>query len=121
MNKCIIAVIIFSASATCYGADFDSPILDENNVPVCEEAKTPCPSDRVMTVGRAARNALYILGQDEQNTSGDERYKRAELAARIKGKVDNLKSEEKALIKQRVGKVFGPLVVKRVWDELDPR
>jgi hypothetical protein len=116
----ILSVLVLATPTLAI--NFDDVIVDDSNKPVCEvvlKDSETCPSDKILTVGKAARNSLYFLGQDEQNTSGDERYHRGEFAARLKGVVEDLKSEEIVLIKTRVGKVYPPMVVKRVWDAVE--
>ena len=58
---------------------------------------------------------------DEQSLGGEEKFRRAKLAFDLKGnKVGTLKTEDIVLLKKLVAKLYGPVVVYRVWQMLDP-
>ena len=81
-----------------------------------------CPADKVANLGRVVKTALYTIFPDEQQLSGEDKYKRAELAQALTGAKDiKPKAEEIALMKKLVAKLYGPIVVYQAWRELDPQ
>ena len=73
-----------------------------------------------MTLGDAAVEALETITEDDRGLSGAKKFERDQLARKVYGqKTVVLSVEELALIKERVGKVYGPLVVGSVWRLLD--
>ncbi len=73
------------------------------------------------TVGWACVEALLATYEDEKNLGGEEKIKRHKIAVKIHGKPEvDLKAEEITKIKNLVGKAFGPLIVGRVFEILDP-
>ena len=68
----------------------------------------------------ASMTALLGQYQDERNLSGEEKFKRYELAKKIhqSGEIE-LKSEEIALIKSLVAKAYAPLAVGKLWEMLE--
>lgn len=125
MLKIAAGLLIALLSITAANAaDFTAPIRDDDGQPLCVDEKAKpgeCPADKVFTLATAVRNALYATYQDEQNISGDEKYRRAELGQGLRGATDlKLKAEDVALIKKMVAKLYGPLVVRDVWNLLDP-
>lgn len=122
---CALLVLGFGASPA-QAVDFAKALVDENGKPVCtltpkELDGRECPVDSMFTLRLAARNALNGVYQDEQNLSGDEKYKRGEIAQSIiaTGEV-KLKVEDIALIKRLIGKAYPPPIVFQAWRELDP-
>lgn len=75
---------------------------------------------KAATIRWACVNALMGIYQDEQNIAGEEKLKRYLLAQKVqKQKTPELASEEITLIKQLVGKNFGPPVVGPVFQVLE--
>jgi len=124
----VVALVITAAPAAA--VDFSQPILDDEGKPICTlrgdelKAGEECPTDKVFTLGFAARAALYSNFADEQNISGEERAKRGDLARDIRAATARgdfkLKVEDLALIKKLIGKAYGPMVVSGAWRLLDP-
>jgi len=115
-----IAAVLLCVSSSAFAVDFTKPILDIDGKPVCQAEADPCPADKVMTLARVARIALGANYPDEQNLAGDEKYKRGELAQSLVGVGDiKLKSEDRALIKKLIGKLFNPTVVYSAWNMLE--
>jgi hypothetical protein len=74
-----------------------------------------------MTLSDAAVLALETVLDEDRTATGAEKFRFDELARKIyRAKNVVLPVEELALIKQRIGKVFGPAVVGPVWRLLDP-
>lgn len=115
-------LIVLSPPAAA--VDFSKVFTDTEGKPICTRELKPeqvCPDDGFFTLRLAARNALNGVYQDEQNLSGDEKYKRGEIAQSIlsAGEV-KLKVEDIALIKRLIGKAYPPPIVFQAWRELDP-
>ncbi len=75
-----------------------------------------------LTLGSTCVSALLTMTEKDSKLAGLERKKRADLADRIYDKKEpvNLDVKEISLLKDLVGEVYSPLIVKRVWDLLDP-
>lgn len=72
-------------------------------------------------LGQICIEALGALYSDERELSGNEKYMRGKLAAKI-GRYTtpiNLSSEEIALVKKLVGKMHSSIVVAAAWDLLE--
>lgn len=125
----MLARIVFLAAALfaspALAIDFAKPFTGDDGKPVCGveiKAAEECPADKVFTLRIATRNALYATFEDEKTLSGDEKFKRAELAQGIVGSGDvKLKAEDVALIKRLIAKLYGPLIVYQAWTALDPK
>ena len=74
-----------------------------------------------MTVRLAATKSLTASYRDERDLAGDRKVVRFHLALKITDEDEpDLKAEEVVLIKELVGKMYGPIVVGRMWAILDP-
>src|SRR5262249_33931299 len=94
--------------------DFSAVIKDLDGAPVKD-------GDKDATLGRVACTALLASYADEQNLPAEDKVRRfrlAEIAA--KGGEGGGKGEDAALIKQLIGKAFGPPVVARAYDIIEP-
>ncbi len=108
-------------ASPAYAVDFSQPILDEGK-PLCmEETKGgECPPEKIATLGRVIRQALYASYPDEASLSGEDKYKRAEIAQAIAGAGDvKIKLEDRVLIKKLVGRFYNPMVVFHTWNMLE--
>lgn len=96
--------------------DFTKVLLDQDN----NQISDPTISGKDLTLGRAASYALNASFQDEQQLSGEEKFKRGMLAFQIRDddKAD-LKAEDVVLIKKVIGKAYSPLIVYRIYQMLD--
>jgi len=66
-----------------------------------------------ITLGSAIINALLVPVQNEK---GEEKVKKYELGVRIHQNDEiDLTAEEAALVKKRIGDVYGPIVVGQVF------
>ncbi len=126
--RLLIALAIVGIGYDAYAADFSAPILDGDGHATCvqpdnkviDDAVCPAPA-KLVTLAVIARNSLYAQYEDEKNISGDEKYKRAELAAALtKDPKLVLKAEDIALLKKLIARSYGPLVVHQSWQMLDP-
>lgn len=67
-------------------------------------------------------NALEFSLEQDKNEQPIKKYERSKLADRVYENDEvELSIEDVALIKDRVGKVFGSYVVKVVWDLLEEK
>lgn len=95
--------------------DFSAVILDIEGKPTKDGA------EKDLTLGAVSCTALLAQYADEQSLSGDEKVKRFRLAeAAVKGGVQDIKVEDAALLKKLLAKAFGPLVVGRAYDIIEP-
>jgi len=85
------------------------------------EGSSIMDNGRLVTLGRAAMMALIGQVPEDQSMTGEDRFRFARLAEKV---MDNpaakLPVEDVALIKDRIGKFFSPVVVYRAWPLLDP-
>lgn len=97
--------------------DFNSVIKDLKGEPVKD-------GDRDFTLAAVACNALLMPYPDEQSLSGADKFRRYKLADKItsaNGQGVDLSVEEIADLKKLIGKGYGPLVVGRAYEILDPQ
>ena len=74
-----------------------------------------------MTVRLAATRALTAQFRDEQDLTGEQKFPRFHLALKITDEDEpDLAAEDIATIKKLVGKMYGSLVMGRVWMIIDP-
>ena len=71
----------------------------------------------------AAVVALDSLSQEDAKIDGKEKYRRGALATRIYGAAEpiSLGLEEVKLVKDLIGRAYGPRIVVEAWDMLDPK
>ena len=87
---------------------------------VCQVCGSVVGESEPMTVRLAATRALTAQYRDEQSLPGDEKVTRFHLALKLTDEAEpDLKAEEIVLIKNVVGKMYGPVVVGRMWSILD--
>lgn len=73
-----------------------------------------------LTLGSVSVTALLAQYQDEQALSGDEKFRRYQLAERIaKLDVQEVSAEEVALLKRLIGKGYGPMLVGPAYVALE--
>jgi hypothetical protein len=75
--------------------------------------------DKAFTLKRAAVEALVALAPDDR-ANGEEKCKRWQLAVRVNGGGEvELSPEEAAMVKERIGRLYGPLVIGPAWQLLN--
>lgn len=96
--------------------DFSQKILTLGG----EEMKTE--KDEAFTLRNAAVVAIDAMTDDLKKMEAREKYRRGELAARIYRAKEpiSIDVEEVALIKELIGKIYGPHIVHEAWNLLDP-
>jgi hypothetical protein len=95
--------------------DFSAPIKALDGQPLMQDGKP-------VTLASVASGVLLMAFPDEgQTLSADEKIQRFRLAEKVVGGGEReLKVEDIALIKKLVAKAYGPLVVGRVFDLIEP-
>lgn len=78
-------------------------------------------SGKVATVKGVILDALLATYKDEMNLSGEEKVRRWDLALRLNKTSDpcEVSADEIVLMKNLVGKAYGPLVTGQVWATLE--
>jgi hypothetical protein len=116
MRKFLIIAMAIILATPAFAVDFKAPILqlDGKPVPLSETDKSP------LTLGKVCTDALIATLPGETLTP-DEKGDRFRLAMRIVNKPnDAISATDVVLIKKVVGIAYGPLVVGRVIELLDP-
>jgi hypothetical protein len=107
------------AGGTPRTVDFTTVLLDQDDKPFTECVDTDCKSKVQITLGRVA---LRALSNPEQGMKPEDSVLRGDLALRVyKAKDVILTPEDTVLIKQCIAKLFGPLIVVRSFQLLDPK
>jgi hypothetical protein len=96
--------------------DFEQKILQLSG----EEMRTE--KGEAFTLRNACVVSLDAMTEEMKRLSADEKYIRGQLAARIYRTKEpiNLKAEEISILKDVIGKIYGPHIVHEAWDLLDP-
>jgi hypothetical protein len=98
------------------GIDFTTMLFDHRGKAIPDVMEENAP----LSLGAAARHALCMMYPDEQNLSGEEKFKRAKLAFEICDQTNAvLKSQDVTLVKQLIGKFYAPTVVYAAYPLLD--
>jgi len=117
----IVIALFLSSSAFAKEIDFSELITDQDGVQIMDCAGVGC-SGPPLTLGIVSLRALTAQFDDDKNLSGEDKFKRGELALRVyKGGVIDLTAEDIATIKKLVAKGYGPLIVVKAWMMLDPQ
>ena len=114
-TKMLIAALMIAGASPAIAVDFKAPIraLDGTPIPVSESDRSP------VTLGQVAETALVSPAQGEA-LQPEEKARRFALAVKIRAGREPLTVEEIATVKRAVGQLYGPLVVGRAWELLDP-
>ena len=73
------------------------------------------------TLGSVITQALITLMPGDENLDGTEKVRLFALALAVNSNADHdFSVEDVALMKNRIGRGFGPVVVGRAWQMLDP-
>src|SRR5690349_20123329 len=90
--------------------DLRQPIMDLDGKPMDD-----------LTVGGAIEQALLIPAKGDDQLTGSAKLKLFLLASKLHGRDElDLAAEDVVLVKDRVGKLYTPIVIGRVWTALDP-
>lgn len=95
--------------------NFDAPVLDLAEKPMSDEDGRP------VTLGTVVVQALLATLRGDESMAGLAKAECGHLAMQLfPGGEHDLKAEQVAMIKERAGRAFTPLVVARAWALLDP-
>ncbi len=95
--------------------DFSAPLLDLSGQPI----KIDPAKDDVVTLGFACLRALTTAFPEDQSLTGEQAFKRLELARRIhKGAEQELDPAEAVLIRDRVPKIWVLEISGQVYELL---
>ncbi len=102
--------------------DFTTKLVSLTNEPLEKPIKKNGKTKLVqMTLGDACAEALLGLNESDRTENGKSKWERWQLASRILKSTKPIKitAEETAKIKERVGKMYGPVVVGPVYELLE--
>lgn len=95
--------------------DFDQQLKKIDGTPLFESEvidNKVVETSEAVTLKRVCTNALLSQHRQEQNVTGEDSFKRHQLALRVNNeKLPELKTEEIVLIKKLLGYLYAPLVV----------
>lgn len=123
MRKLIFVTLLWPTLSLAATIDFTQVLHTANN----EEMKTcvknsddgKCIEFGPMTLSDAAVTALESAFPEDKDAK--KKFEQDQLARRIyKATAATLSSEDITLLKERIGRVFGPAVVGATWLILDP-
>lgn len=98
--------------------EWDTELTTATGLPIGDQMEAG--SSKPLTLRKACCHALFMSFPDEQNLSGQKKFQRASLAMMIHDTPEpKLVVEQIAQIKELVAKMYGPVVVYRVWTLLD--
>lgn len=117
----MLAAALLTTSAFAVDMDFSAVLTDQDGAPIIDCAGPDCASKPPLTLGKVAMRSLTASFEDERNLSGEEKFKRGQLAEKVySGGSVALSAEDTALIKRLIAKGYGPLIVLKAWRLLDP-
>lgn len=94
---------------------------DLTNCVKVDPVSKECMQKEPVTLGDASTIALEAMTDEDRNIDGKVKLDRDILARKVyKNAHAVLSPDDVALIKQRIGKVFGPTQVGAAWPLLDP-
>ena len=94
------------------------PMEYGGHCPTCGDIKDPKP----ITLKFVAYKALTDMSRGDDQLTGEKKAEQGALAIVIATcNEPELKVEEVSMIKERIGKVWGPLIVKLAWDMLEKK
>jgi len=123
---CLIAIAAPAHAAEAI--DFNQVLMGFTGKPLLQRGDCPQPKrgeedtcEQVpMTLGDIAVTALLTGLPADQNEEPIKKFQRDRLARRVYKAVVVLTPEDVALLKDRIGRVYGPVQVGASWPLLDP-
>jgi hypothetical protein len=114
----LFCTILFTALglASAGAVDFHAQIknLDGSSIPVSPTDPAP------LTLGRVAQDVLIANNLPGDTATPDEKARRFWLAMKIHDGTQTLTAEEIAMLKRVIGLGYGPLIIGRTTELLDP-
>lgn len=117
MRRFFFTILFTAALTTAAGAvDFKAQIknIDGTTIPTSEKDPTP------LSLGKIAEDALLANNLPGDNLAEGEKAKRFWLALKVHENKDSLTADEIATIKKVISLGYGPLIVGRAIQLLDP-
>lgn len=122
MTRYLVAIILLAASpalAAERSIDFTQRLTSAMGEPMQQKDKDG--NVEPLTLGDVALIALETPTDDDRTVDARKKFERDLLARRIwKNAHAELSPEDIALIKERIGKVYGPAQIGATWPLLDP-
>jgi hypothetical protein len=119
-----ILLLAFSVSAQqAHHIDFTKELVGFDGKPLLDPIDPVNPGKKPdqMTLGEVSINALETGLTEDRDMTGEKKIELDNLARKIyKNKDCVLTAEETTLLKQRIGRLYGPLVVGVAWRLIDP-
>jgi hypothetical protein len=114
--KILAIALVAALSTSALAADFKTPIrnLDGTTIPASNTDPTP------VTLGKVCEDALLANNLPGDTMGPDDKRARFWLALKVHEAKEALSADDVALIKKVVALAYGPLVVGRVSELLDP-
>lgn len=103
--------------------DFTKVLSDQDGKPLQDIVEMQAKDSKEiipLTLGKASSHALMVQDQNDANLSGDEKFHRGALSAKIRDNSScDIKSEDISLIKNQLAKLYSPLVIYAAYPLLD--
>lgn len=131
----VTAATLAALSTPGMALDMSAKIVGPDKAPFVDDFSsgntTPGKCDaegekKCLTVAGAAAQALLLCSGPpfckDENPDGDAKYRRTKIVDKLEADPKNvaLSPEEMKTIKDLVGKMYSPPVVRAVWDVIDP-
>ena len=131
----VTAAALAALTTPASAIDMSTKIVGPDKVPFVDDfssgATTPGKCDeagekKCLTVAGAAEHALLLCSGPpfcpKENTDGDAKYRRTKIVDKIEAdpKSVTLSPEDMKTIKDVVGEMYSPVIVRAVWDAVDP-
>jgi hypothetical protein len=116
MRRYLLAAALIIAASPALAIDFNAPIrqIDGTPIPVSTTDQSP------LTLGKVCEDALLANNLPGDTPTPEEKNKRFWLVLKIHANKDPLTADEIATAKKVIGLAYGPLVIGRSFELLDP-
>lgn len=110
------AAIAILLSTSAYAIDFKAEMKSLDDKPIPTSVSDPTP----VTLGKVCEEALIADHLPNDTPDAKEKNSRFWLAKKIHEAKEPLTAEEIAMAKKVVGMAYGPLIIGRAYELLDP-
>lgn len=115
MRRLFFTIISIALAAPAWGADFKAPIRQYDGTPVPVSPTDPSP----LTLGKIIEDAMIANNLPTDTANAAEKGDRFRLGLKVhEGK--DLSAADVVMVKKVVGLAYGPLIIGRVDEMLDP-
>lgn len=116
----LILLLLVATSSVAAEIDFTQDLYGIDGSRLQQQVVKDGPLEP-LTLGDVAVVALVSPSDDERNLDPMKKFQRDRLARKIyKNSKAELSPEEVSLIKERIGKIYGPVQIGASWPLLDP-